>query len=329
MTGTRRQFIQGASAALAASLASPWVHASDAYPIRPIRIVSPYQAGGIVDILSRLLGDKLQRSLGQPVIVEAKAGAGGNVGTAYVARTARGDPYTLLMGASGPLAANVTLFRNLGYDPLKDLVPITLVAATPLVLCVSAASKPATFAELAAQLKAAGDKASFATAGAGTPQHLGVELLKQQLGLESTHVPYKGAAPAVNALLADEVTFSIDHFVLVLPHVRAGKLRPLAVTSPQRVAELPDVPTLQELGINRFEVRGWYGLLAPADVPESIVRRLNVESVNGLRQPDAVARLASFGSPSVAGSPEEFRSLITAEIAKWRVVITKGGITAA
>ena len=326
MTDTRRQFIHHA-AALAASLAVPCAAAEQPYPSKPIRIVSPYAAGGIVDILSRLLGEKLQRSLGQPVIVDAKPGAGGNIGTAYVARTAKGDPYTLLMGASGPLAANVTLYKDLGYDPLKDLIPITLVAATPLVLSVSASGKVKSFSDLATLMKAPGASTSFATAGAGTPQHLGVELMKQQLGAASTHIPYRGAAPAVNALLANEVTFSIDHLVLVFPHIQAGKLRPLGVTSSVRTRELPDVPTMQELGLRDYEVRGWYGLLAPAGVPDSIVRTLNAECVSALRHPDLVARLASFGSESVAGSGEELRKLIAAEITKWRTVITKSGIT--
>jgi tripartite-type tricarboxylate transporter receptor subunit TctC len=150
--------------------------------------------------------------------------------------------------------------------------------------------------------------------------------MKQQLGLESTHVAYKGAAPAVNALLGNEVTFSIDNLILVLPHVKAGKLRALGVTSPKRTADLPEVQTMQELGLANYEARGWYGLLAPAQVPDAIIRKLSAESVNALRQPDAVAKLASLGSESVAGSPEDFRNLIAAEIVKWRTVIQKGGI---
>ena len=328
MNHRRRQLLQGAGAA--ASLAAfPRVWAQDPYPNKPIRIINPYQAGGLVDILARTLGEKLQKSMGQPVVVETKPGAGGNLGTAYVARNCKGDPYTLLLGASGPLAPSVTLYKNLGYDPLKDLIPITMVAATPLVLCVSASSKFKSFADLSAYLKAEGEKTNYATAGAGTPQHLGVELMKQQLGVESTHVPYKGAAPAVTALIANEVTFSIDHLVLVLPHIKSGKLRALGVTSPRRSPDLPDVPTLQEAGLANYEVRGWYGLLAPSDVPDAIVRKLNAESVAALRQPDVVAKLASVGSESVAGSAEDFRNLIAAEIVKWRGVITKGRITAA
>ncbi|HEX2825788.1 MAG TPA: tripartite tricarboxylate transporter substrate binding protein [Burkholderiales bacterium] len=314
-------------AIVAACMGASCTQAQEAYPTKPIRIINPYQAGGIVDILARLLGDKLQRSLGQPIVVEVRAGAGGNVGTAYVAKNARGDPYTLLLGASGPLAPNVTLFKNLGYDPLKDLTPVTLLAATPLVLTVSSTSSVHTFGDLVTLLKTQKEKASFGTAGVGTPQHLSVELMKQQLGLESTHVAYKGAAPAINALLGSEVTFSIDNLVLVLPHVKAGKLRALGVTSPKRTAELPEVPTMQELGLAKYEARGWYGLLAPAQVPDAIIRKLNTESVNAMRQPDILPKLASLGSESVAGSPEDFRNLIAAEISKWRSVILKGGIS--
>jgi len=316
------------SGAIAAAMAVPAAKANDPYPNKPVRIISPYSPGGVVDIVSRALAKKLQKSMGQPFIVEAKPGAGGNLGTQYVAKNTRGDPYTLLMGASGPLAANVTLYKNLGYDPLKDLIPITMVAATPLVLCVSSASNVKTYGDLTALLKSQGSKSNYATPGAGTPQHLGVELLKQQLGVESVHVAYKGGSPAAMALVANEITFSMENLIVVLPHIRSGRLRPLAVTSPKRTADLPDVPTLQEHGLANFEVRGWYGLLAPAEVPDAIIRRLNTESVAALRQPDVVAKLASVGSESVAGTPEDFRNLIQAEINKWRVVITKGGITA-
>lgn len=327
MSQTRRLLLQGAGA-LAVTAAFPGAWAEEAYPSRPIRIICPYPPGGIVDILARILGERLQKSMGQPVIVEAKAGAGGNIGTAYVARQVRSDPYTLLLGASGPLAPNVTLYKDLGYDPLKDLSPITLVAATPLVVCVNASSRLQSFQQLLAELKSPDAKTNYASAGSGTPQHLSVELLKQQLGAESTHIPYKGSAPAINALLAGEVTFLIDNLALVLAHVKAAKLRPLAVTSPRRAADLPDVATLQELGVTGYETRGWYGLLAPAGVPDAIIRKLNRESVKALREPDVLARLAAFGSEDVAGSPEEFRALIASEIAKWRAVITRGRITA-
>ena len=328
MNPSRRSLVRASGAALAA-LGVPAVRAQqDAWPSRPVKIVSPYPPGGIVDILSRVVGDRLQKSLGQPVIVEARPGAGGNVGTAFVARTGRGDPYTLLMGASGPLAANVTLYKSLGYDPLKDFSPITLVAAGPLVLILSTSARARDYPELIAQLKADRDKATFASAGSGTPQHLTAELFKQRVGASSTHVPYKGGAPAVNAMLTGEVTFSFETLVTALPHIRSGKLRALAITSAKRSAELPDLPTMQELGLAGFEARGWYGLLAPADVPAAIVRRLNTETVTILREPEVVARLAALGCESVPGTPEQFRTFMAAEIDKWRDVIQKAGITA-
>lgn len=300
--------------------------AESTYPSRPIRIISPYQTGGLVDILSRVLGEKFFRSMGQPVIVEARPGAGGNIGTAYVAQI-RNDPYTLLMAASGPLAPNVTLYPDLSYDPLQDLSPISLTAATPLVLCVNAQNEISDFTQFQTLLKTQGDKVNYATAGAGTPQHLGVELMMLQLGVQSMHIPYKGAAPAVTALLANEVDYSIDHLVLVLPHILAGKLRAIAVTSPKRAPLLPDVPTMMEVGLQDYEVRGWYGLMAPAGVPDDIIQKLNAETLKAMEQPDVLKQLAAVGSENVAGTPEEFRNMIASEITKWRAVIKEAGIT--
>ena len=328
MTSGRRIFLRQA-AAIGAALAAPGLRAQDNYPSRAIKIISPYPVGGITDILGRLMAERLQRTLRQPVIVEAKAGAGGNLGTSYVARAARSDPYTLLLGASGPLAPNVTLFKNLGYDPLKDLTPITLVAATPLVLTVPAANPVHSYAELVALMKERGEKVNYGSGGAGTPQHLSVEMMLQRLGLRSTHVPYRGAAPVVGALLANEVHYAIELPVLVGPHIKAGKLRPLAVTSRTRIRELADVPTLAELGLEGFESGGWYGLLAPAEVPDAVVRTLNRESVKVLREPDMTTRLAALGSyDDVSGSPEDFHKFIGAQIQKWRGVIEARGITA-
>ena len=324
----RRTFFAHA-AAIAASVAVPSLRAQEAYPTRAIKIISPYPVGGITDILSRMLAEKLQRSLRQPVVVEAKTGAGGNLGTAFVARGARGDPYTLLLGASGPLAPNVTLFKNLGYDPLKDLTPITLVAATPLVLTVNTSNPAHSYADLVAQMKERGDKVNYGSGGAGTPQHLSVEMMMQRLGARSTHVPYRGAALVVGALLANEVNYAIELPVLVQPHIKAGKLRPLAVTSRNRLRDLPEVPTLHELGLDGFESAGWYGLLAPADIPDGVVRTLNRECVKALREPDVLVRLAALGSfEDVSGSPEDFHKFIATQIQKWRSVIEARGIVA-
>jgi tripartite-type tricarboxylate transporter receptor subunit TctC len=237
---------------------------ADEWPSKPIRIISPYPPGGIVDILARLTGDKLSKSLKQPVIVESKPGAGGNIGTAYVARL-RGDPYTLLLGASGPLAINASLYENLPYNPATDFTPISLLAATPLVLVTSTASGITSMSALLSRLAATKSQPFYGSAGTGTPQHLAGELFKQKTGTRAGHVAYKGGAPAVLAVLSGEVLYAFENLALVEPHMKpGGRLNALAVTSLKRATVQPEVPTMIESGIAGFEARGWYGLLAPA-----------------------------------------------------------------
>jgi tripartite-type tricarboxylate transporter receptor subunit TctC len=319
----RRLLLAGALAPLA-----PRARAQEAadWPNRPVRIIVPYAPGGILDALARLVADKLGRSLGQPFVVESRAGAGGNVGTAFVAR-ARGDAYTLLMGNSGPLAINAALARNLPFDPLRDFIPIALVATTPLVLTVPAASPHRSVAEFIAWARAAPTPVLYGTPGVGTPQHMATEFLRLRAGFEATQVPYQGSAPVVTALLAGDVAFAIENQALVLPQIRAGSLRALAVTTPQRSAELAEVPTLEQAGMEGYQVRGWYGLLAPAGVPPAIIPRLNAAVREAVRSPDVAERLASFGSPYVAGTPEEFGALIAADIERWREVARVANIT--
>jgi tripartite-type tricarboxylate transporter receptor subunit TctC len=313
---------------LAAALVTPAVRARAQadWPSRPIRVISPYAPGGVVDILARLVGDKLQRSLGQPFIVEARAGAGGNIGTAFVAR-AKGDAYTLLMGASGPLAINIALGQNTGYDPLTDFLPICLVAATPMLLVVPANSRAFRLADLVGQIRATQGTFIYGSGGPGTPQHLAGEMFRQAVGFTATHVPYSGSAPAVTALLAGEIPFIFDNLALVLPHLRAGALRALAVAGPQRVPQLTDVPTMIEEGFPGFQARGWYGLLAPSGVPSAVVARLSEETQRALRLPDVAQRLESgFGSPYVGTSPEGFAQFIAADIARWQGVVRAGNL---
>jgi tripartite-type tricarboxylate transporter receptor subunit TctC len=310
----------GRRAALTATLLPRAALAQDApYPNRPVRIVVPYLAGGILDALARMLSEKLQRSLGQPFLVENRGGAAGNLGTAMVAR-AKGDPYTLLMGSSGPLAINPALGQVLPYDPIADFAPIALMAATPLVLAVRADAPIATVSAFIAWAKARPDPVLYATPGIGTPQHMATELLRQRAGFAATQVPYQGSAPVITALLAGDVGFVIENQALVLPQVEGGTLRALAVTSPTRSAALPDVPTLLEAGLTGYETRGWYGLLAPTGVPAEVIALLNQEMRAAVASPEVVAKLASFGSPVVTGSPEDFSELITADIARWRAV---------
>jgi tripartite-type tricarboxylate transporter receptor subunit TctC len=288
-----------------------------------VRIVVPFLPGGIVDTLARLIGTRLQASMGQPFVAENRPGAGGNVGTALVAR-AKGDPYTLLLGSSGPLAVSPILEQNLGYDPLTDLAPIILIAATPLVLTVPAASPYRDLKGMMCALRKARQEILYPTPGIGSPQLLAGEAFRQRAGFAASPVHYTGSAPVITALIAGEMPYTFENLLLVLPHIRAGTLRAIAVTSRERAALLPEVPTMEEAGLEGFEARGWYGLLAPAGVPEAITHRLNAETAAALRSPDIAQRVAEMGSPSIASSPEDFRALIASETRKWRAVLEAG-----
>jgi tripartite-type tricarboxylate transporter receptor subunit TctC len=320
----RRQFLATAAALSVAGF--PGIARADDWPSKPLRIINPYPPGGIVDILARMVGDKLSQSFKQPVIVENKAGAGGNIGTAFVARL-RGDPYTLLLGASGPLAINVSLYKDLGYDPAAELTPISLLAATPLVLVTTAESKIKTVAELISRVKNAKAQPFYGSAGTGTPQHLAGELFKQKTGVGAGHVSYKGGAPAVMAVLGSEVLYAFENLALVESHIKSGRMMALAVTSTKRTSVLPGVPTMIEAGVAGFEARGWYGLLAPAGLPDAVVKRLSQETMKAVRMPDVRAKIASFGSDDVANTPEEFRLFIANETQKWRGIVEAGKIT--
>jgi tripartite-type tricarboxylate transporter receptor subunit TctC len=324
----RRSLVLAAAALAAPSLAARAQDGAAEWPTRPVRFVVPYVAGGILDAIARMLAEPLQRRLGtsQPFVVENRAGAGGNVGTAAVAR-ARGDAHTILAGNSGPLSINPALARSLPFDPQRDFQPVVLVATTPLVLTVNAAAPHRTAAEFLAWARAQPQPIPYGTPGVGTPQHMASELLRLSAGFEAVQVPYQGSAPVVTALLAGDLGFAVENQALVLGQVRAGALRALAVTTPQRSAELPEVPTMQEAGIAGYAVRGWYGLLMPAGVPAGVVARLNAAARDALREPAVAERLASFGSPYVAGSPEEFATLIAEDVARWREVAQRAGIS--
>lgn len=303
----------------------PLARAANDWPIKPLKIVCPYPPGGIVDIIARLLGDQLSQSLGQPVIVESRAGAGGNIGTAYVARS-RGDPYTLLLGASGPLAINVSLYDDLGYDVMRDFTPISLLAATPLVLVTSPKAGISTVPQLLERLRGGDQGAFYGSAGMGTPQHLAGELFKQRTETRAEHVAYKGGAPAVMALLSGEVLYAFENLALVEPHLKSGDMVGLASTGDTRIPFFPEMPTMMESGVPDFVARGWYGLLAPADIPAEVAERLNAETVKAARQPVMRDKLASFGSDDVTNSTEEFRQLIAAETQKWNAIVKAADI---
>ncbi|MDA7417099.1 tripartite tricarboxylate transporter substrate binding protein [Xenophilus arseniciresistens] len=297
------------------------------YPAKPVTLVIQYPVGGPSDMLARIIGPRLQQRLGQPVIVEARVGAGGNIGTEYVVR-AKPDGYTLLLSASGPVAISPWLYRKLGYDPLKDLVPVVQIAAVPLVLQVNASNPARTAEEFLKVLKANPGKYSYGSSGSGTPQHLSAVLLESLAGFQAVHVPYKGGAPMATDLMGGQIDFAIDSMVATMPNIATGRLRPLAVTAKKRAALLPDVPTLEEAGVAGYESLAWYGLMAPAATPRPIVDRINHEFRQVLDDPDVQKQIASLGSPPVHGTPEQFSAFIRSEHNKWGPIVKSTGATA-
>jgi tripartite-type tricarboxylate transporter receptor subunit TctC len=296
---------------------------AQAYPNRPIHIVAPYPAGGGYDFLSRLLGAEMSKAFGQPVIVENKAGANGNIGTDAVAKAAP-DGYTLLMGGNSPLALNVGLYK-LPYDPVRDFAPISRVATQPNLLAAHPKVPVKSVADLVQYAKANPGKLTYGSAGNASPQHLAAELLKRMAGIDLVHVPYKGAAPNATALLAGEVSIAFNIILLPLPQVQAGKLTGLAVASSKRSPLAPNIPTMTELGYP-IDIDTWYGLVAPAGTPKDIIGKLNAETARILNLPEMRERTRSQGIELGASTPEEFAALINSDIAKWSKAIRELGI---
>jgi len=298
------------------------------WPSRQITIVIGFSAGGSTDIVARLLAEDLRKSLGQPIVIDNRPGAGGNIGAALVAK-AKPDGYTLLMGSVGPLAINASLYKDMPYDNLKDFSPISLVVHVPNMLVVNPAVLPVnTFAEFLASAKANPRKYFFASTGSGTSSHLAGELLRMMAGVEATHVPYKGAV-ALNDLLAGEhVHFMFATIPSVIQFVRSGRLRALAVTTKTRSAAAPDVPTVAELGYPDFEASSWFALLGPANLPREVVTRTNAEVVRILKQPAIRDKLSHQGADPVGSTPEELADYMRAETAKWAPVVRASGAKA-
>jgi tripartite-type tricarboxylate transporter receptor subunit TctC len=308
-----------------ACLAAP--AAAQPYPTRAIRLIAPFPAGGLADVLARLIGDELSKSLGQPVIVENRAGAGGNTGADAVAK-AEPDGYTLLMSSAGILTANQFLYARMPFDPETAFAPISVVADMSMLVVVNPKVEAGTLGELVALAKAKPDKLNFGSPGIGTTGHLGLALFMHAAGIRITHVPYRGAGPALNDLLAGSIDGVVDNPPTVLPHIVAGKLRPLAVAAKSRLAQLPDVPTAAEAGVKGFEAPSWFGLMAPAGTPKEIVARLYVETAAALRQTVIAERIARSGARAVGNSPEEFARQIAAERATWGEIIKAASIKA-
>lgn len=296
------------------------------YPDRPVRLVVPYAPGGGVDILGRLIAQKLSERLGQPVVVDNRGGGAGTIGAGIVVK-APGDGYTLLLGAI-EIGANPALQTRLPYDTLKDFQPVSMVATLPAVLIVPPDFPAKSVSDVVTLAKANPGKYNYASAGIGSMHFLGAELFKAENGIDVVHVPYQSGGQALAALLGGQAQIAFSTVPPVLQHIRSGKVRALAVTGKARQKSLPDVPTFEEAGHARFDVSLWQGVLAPAGTPPEIVRRLNVEINTVLAMPDVRERLAELGADPAGSTPEAFRAFIESEIARWGKLI-KPAMTAA
>lgn len=321
----RRTLLKTALAAIAAS-AAPWPALAQAsnYPNRPIRFIVPFAPGGVTDFMTRLMSKEFGDALGQPVVVENRGGSGGMIGSDLVAK-AQPDGYTILLGTSATHAMNPHV-SDVNFDPIKDFAPVGLYGSNSAVLVVNPSLPVNTFQELIAYVKANPGKLSYASQGVGTSGHLAGELLKQQAGLDLVHVPYKGSGPALADVLGGQVPMMFDNITPSLPHIRAGKLRPLAVTSRDRSPLLPDVPTLAESGLPDFEVVGWIAIFAPAGTPEPIIRTLNKAMHTAIDRPEILQKLHDAGIKPALSTPEQLGDYLVSEHAKWGKVIREAGI---
>ena len=297
-----------------------------AYPGRPIRIVVPFAAGGPSDIMARSLAQKMTQEWSQPVVVENRTGAAGIIGAEAVARSAP-DGYTLLLAQVGD-TISVSLYSRLPYNFEKDFAPITLAGLTPFILVTHPSVAAKDLRELIALAKAKPGRLSFGSSGAGTASHLAGELFKSMAQIDVVHVPYKGQAPATADLLGGQIPYMFNNPITSLAHVRAGKLRALAVSTARRFSQLPDVPTVAESGLPGFDVGFWLGALAPAGTPRPIVDKLNAGMLKALRDPEVVERLAGLGVEIIGNSPDEFARVIRADIVKWGKVVKESGAKA-
>jgi tripartite-type tricarboxylate transporter receptor subunit TctC len=309
-------------AAASLSMTSPVL--AQAFPSKPITIVVPFSAGGTTDILARIMGQALSAELGQPVVVDNRAGAGGNIGAAAAAK-APADGHTLFMGTVGTHAINATLYKKLPFDPIKDFVPLSRVANVPNVL-VAHPSKPyKSVTELIAYAKARPGQVNYASSGSGSSIHLSGELFESMTKTGLVHIPYKGSAPAMNDLLGNQVDIMFDNLPSAISHVRAGKLRAIAVTTAKRSEQLPQVPTIAESGVPGYEATSWFGLFAPAATPAPVVSKLNTAIIKVLGQAEVKKKIIEQGGDPHPEKPEQFASFIQAESIKWGKVVRESG----
>jgi tripartite-type tricarboxylate transporter receptor subunit TctC len=314
-----------AAIVLAASAGlAPQTSQAQSYPDKPIRLIVPYAPGGATDIIGRATAEELTKTLGQPVVVDNRPGAGANLGSEMAAKSAP-DGYTVLVSASSLHGITPFLYTKLNYDPNKDLAPVIVLAQFSNVLVVNPTVKANTVQELVALAKANPGKLTCASSGAGSSIHMSCEMFKHMLGLDITHVPYKGSAPAVTDLIGGQVDMMFDNIPSSISHIRAGKLRPLATTGAKRAASLPELPTLDESGVKGYLSGAWFGLVVPAGTPAQIIARLNAEGQKAVQSPAFVKRMNDLGYEIVGGTPEQMAAMIKDEYERWGPIVKASG----
>ncbi|APV51142.1 ABC transporter substrate-binding protein [Betaproteobacteria bacterium GR16-43] len=318
--------MQARSVLAALALCAGTAFAQD-YPNKAVTVVVPWPAGGPSDIAARPIAKGLTDQLGKPFVIDNRGGASGNIGSAIVAKQQPADGYTLLVTSSSPIVINPSLYKAMPFDSLKDLLPITNVLRVPLVLAVNPSVPAKNLKELLAYIKSQGGKFNYASSGSGTPQHLTSELFKTVAKLDMVHVPYKGSAPALTDVIAGHVPMMFDSTIAIVPQLKAGKLRPIAVTGAKRSPQLPDVPTFAESGV-ALESYAWYGMFARAGTPKPIIDKLNAEARKAMKSPEFQNVLKDTGSEDVGDTPENFTKFVQAETTKWAKVVKDSGATA-
>lgn len=321
----RRNFLQGALATVAASSVPGALAQAQAFPAKPIKIIVPFPPAGGTDVLSRAIAQAITTNTKWAFVVDNRPGAGGNIGLEAAAKSPP-DGYTIAMGQTANLAVNPALYAKMPFDPAKDFAPIALVSSQPLILVVATSSPYRSLKDLVEAAKAKPGKLNMASPGNGTIGHVGGEMFQRRAGISMTHVPYKGAGPAVADLMGGSVDCYFGNSQAVGGLVGGGRLHPLAVTSPRRLASLPDVPTVAESGYPGFEAATWAGLVAPAGTPKAIVDQLSAEANKALSNPDMAKKLAEDGSTPLGGTPQQFADFIKTEIAKWGAVVREANI---
>lgn len=299
--------------------------AQDAYPSRPVRVIVPFPPGQATDVFARMVADGLSQRWSGRVVVENRAGAAGSIGTDAIAKSTP-DGYNLGMGAFGTLGAAPGLIPNLPYDPLRDFTPIVHIFRSPNVIIAHPSFPASTMVDLVKRAKEEAQGIDYASGGPGSTQHLAGEYLRYQLQLRLNHIPYRGSGPALADVLGGRVPLMIDSIASSLPHIREGRVKALAVTMSDRWPQLPDVPTVSETVLPGFDVQGWGGLVGPKGIPDAVVRRINTEAAQILRDPAIAARMVELGGTPYPGSPEDFGRFIAAEVAKWQTIIRNAGI---